>query len=441
MGCGGGAASEDASGSGGNDLVVDGGGAKPTGGSTGSGGAKATGGATGSGGATGGSTGSGGATKPATGGSTGSGGASATGGATGSGGALPHQVTDCSALGTAGVWQEVSPSAFHNPSNMETTCVAVDPRDQSVYASATNKTNGGNGSTGLLRSTDCGATWNKVSTTAKLETGACFALLTDPVRSGTMYYANGYGDDPTLWKSTDFGVTFAPLAVDPANVTNHFVDKAAMDPLDSLHIVLSFHGDCSGSYGPQCLSETTDGGASWRLVKGPDKGWAEGNRIGMFGGASWFYLSVNGGWFTQDSGATWHKVICWDPGTAGCLAVGGAPTEIFVSATRDHAYVPVPNSGVFESSAGGSTPFGQSWTKIAGSPSSFIVASDGVSLYAAQDYTSQPFLTATLGAPTAWTHMSTPNIGRRSNQFAYEDDHHLLYSANLGGGLWRLVTR
>jgi hypothetical protein len=95
-----------------------------------------------------------------------------------------------------GVWEEVSPPAFHNPSNMETSGVAVNPLDESVFAAAGNITNGGTPpiSTGIYKSTDCGATWSLVSTGthgADLKTGAAWVLLIDPAVPSTMYVDNG----------------------------------------------------------------------------------------------------------------------------------------------------------------------------------------------------------------------------------------------------------
>ena len=86
------------------------------------------------------------------GGSKNAGGSGGQGGSGGSGGG-PVVVTKCDSLGSVGTWQNVEPAAFHSPSNMQTIAVAVNPKDQSVFAAASNKTNGGNGSTGIYKST------------------------------------------------------------------------------------------------------------------------------------------------------------------------------------------------------------------------------------------------------------------------------------------------
>jgi photosystem II stability/assembly factor-like uncharacterized protein len=391
-----------------------------TGGKTGTGGSGGKSGAGGTSG-TGGATGSGGS-------HTGGGGAGGTDAGTGgAAGGPPHVVTACSALGAVDQWEEVSAAAFHDPSNMETTCVGVNPLDQSVYAAAGNKTNGGNGSTGLYRSTDCGATWTKVSVSKNIETGSCFGFRIDPVQPSNMYYSNGYGDPATLHKSTDGGVTFTPLSTDVSHVlTYNFVDKLDIDPENHLHLVVTYHEECKAPLGPQCLSETTDGGTTWRQFKGPDSGFAEGNRIAIVGGTKIVYTSANGGWFTSDSGQTWEKVV------------QGWPADMTFAS--DVGYMAVLNSGIYVSRPGAKA-LGESWTLINGSGSGNNVAYDGKRIFASADYTPQPFSVATASNPTAWTRMTSPNIGRGTCEFAYEADHHILYSANVGGGLWRVVTQ
>src|SRR5262249_29479599 len=87
-----------------------------------------------------------------------------------------------------------------------------------------------------------------------------------------------------------------------------------------------------------------------------------------------------------------------------------------------------------------SNPIGASWTKIDGSPKTTVIIDDGVSLFASQGWTdNNPVYTANLKSPDAWTQMMHP--GRGPNQLAYDSQHHVVYAANWGNGLWRLVTR
>jgi hypothetical protein len=103
-----------------------------------------------------------GSSHPGGGGATSAGSSSGGGGAAGAGAGTV--VEPCPNLPAPGSWENISPPAFSSPANMETLSVVVDPSDQSVYAAAGNKTNGGNGGTGVYRSKDCGATFELVST-------------------------------------------------------------------------------------------------------------------------------------------------------------------------------------------------------------------------------------------------------------------------------------
>jgi hypothetical protein len=54
-------------------------------------------------------------------------------------------------------------------------------------------------------------------------------------------------------------------------------------------------------------------------------------------------------------------------------------------------------------------------------------------------YGGNPVWTAKLTDTTKWTNMI--HTGRGANQVAYDSAHHIVYAANWGNGLWRLVTR
>lgn len=147
---------------------------------------------------------------------------------------LPVSCPDVEDETDVGEWQDITPVEFTNPFNLETTCVVVNPVDQSVYASAHSRTNDQvcpqcpKVGTGLYKSTDCGGTWTKVSQVPDFEVGACFFLIVDPVEPSTLYYVNGYSDGiMTLWKSTDGGSNFTPLKTLP----DRYDDPDAQPPV------------------------------------------------------------------------------------------------------------------------------------------------------------------------------------------------------------------
>jgi hypothetical protein len=417
-----------------------------------------SGGAGGAGAGTGGNTASGGGGTPNGDGTAGGGGTASSGGASGGGGGTGgrQQVAACPAgTGSAGEWQDITPAAFRSPPNLEATCIAVNPVDFTVFASASNVTNGGacptgtecpHGGTGVYKSTDCGATWSKVSVTPELDTGACFGLIVDPVDPRTMFYNNGYGDKPTVWKSVNGGVDWEPLeTASPSVVPGGFVNSTSMDPENPKHLVVTYHVDCVAPRARVCLSETLDGGETWRQFDGPETGgWVEGNHITVLGATNWLYTSANGGWFTGDSGATWKLAVCWQGNATGCAEInGGVRPAVLLS--DGAAYLGALNTGLFVSHARlTALPpvlLGQTWERVEGAPQASDIGDDGTSIYTSVDTRDgQPFSTAKFSDASRWTRMASIPVSRGATMNAHDSAHHLFYSANSGAGLFRLVT-
>ena len=354
-----------------------------------------------------------------------------------------------------GVWQEVSPAVFHQPSNMQVQPVAVNPLDGTVFSSASNVTNGGTPpmSTAIYKSSDCGATWSLASTGAHgqdLATGSQWAILIDPVTPSTLYADNGYGDDMTLFQSLNGGVDWQPLDIDPCGVTAPVFSQAvAMDPTNHLHIAVTFHENCGTAATascsvappttPMCLSQSSDGGQTWSYVNGPPSlaGWQESASLMALGVSTSLLLTPdNGGWLTLDGGATWTPEIT-NYGLYGTYA-GSAHL-----ASDGALYVGVANTGIYSSRADATHQLGESWSLIAGSPQASALVDDGVNLYAAYnwDTSGAPYYWAPLSDVTKWTHMTTSTDPLGSNEFAYDPTHNLIYAASGTAGLWRLRTR
>ena len=184
----------------------------------------------------------------------------------------------------------------------------MNPKDDAVFASAGNVTNAGacpsgqtcpSGGTGILKSQDCGATWTPISDetpgtpSANFLTGALWSMLIDPVDTDTMYVANGYGTDPTIYKSVDEGIDWVELNPDPTHAvasTVPPVQSISIDPSDHNHLAITFHADCAAPWTPWCFSQSTDGGSTWQLFNGPTSvpgftvtGWSEGASISVLG--------------------------------------------------------------------------------------------------------------------------------------------------------------
>jgi hypothetical protein len=396
---------------------------------------------------------------------------------------------DCSGLSSVvGSWQNVSPAAFVDPPNLEVLAVVVNPEDETVFAAAGNVTNGGacpsgtqcpTEGTSIYKSSDCGATWSRVSATtmgsdaAKLLTGDPWAMLIDPVAPATLYVNNGYGDNPTLYKSSNGGVDWTALNPDPTGEVSGgpFVQAIAMDPFDHEHLAVTFHAGC-GTASPfrWCFSTSTDSGATWTVFDGPttipnwtvpDSGWIEATSISILGAAAYVVLSPDGVWYTGDGGGTWTLVVAQIDTTSyagsthilpdGTLYIGDSAGSIFYSApaptqTPPFAVYQAPALPVPQPRLPYQTGLSPAVMPLVGSPQVTQIIDDGVTLYGSNNLgQNAPFWKAPLATPTAWTQMPdsicTGTVCRGSNELAYDAVHHVVYSANWGAGLWRLVTR
>jgi hypothetical protein len=369
-----------------------------------------------------------------------------------------------------GKWEDVSPAAFHMPVNLEALAVAVNPQDGTVYAAAGNVTNGPacpQGSTcpsmgtGIYKSSDCGATWTPItsktpgSDSANLFTGDPWALLIDPAQPSVMYMNNGYGNNPTIYKSTNGGVDWTALNPDPAKAVGTpypFVQAIAIDPYNHQHLAVTFHASCKAPFGGMCLSESDDGGNTWKEFNGPSSitGWQEGSSVSILGPTHYLLLGPSGIWYTGDAGAAWTQVAkqgftsSYAGGTRiapdGTLYVGGGSNVLFSP--------PLANA-VPPFAIGSGTP---SLMTLSNSPGVTVIIDDGASLVASNTSSAatQEFFTAALTKPTVWTQMpdsicTTLTAGgpacRGSNELALDAFHHVVYSANWHAGVWRLVTR
>ncbi len=392
---------------------------------------------------------------------------------------------DCGSLsGVAGTWQNVSPQAFIDPPNMETLAVVVNPEDGTVYAAAGNVTNGGacpdggqcpSQGTGVLASSDCGATWTRVSSdamgsdSARLLTGDPWAMLIDPVDPQTMYIDNGYGDGPTLYRSSNGGVDWTALNPDPEHVVASglpFVQAIAMDPYDHQHLAVTFHDNCASPYTPWCFSQSTDGGATWHEFNGPTSvpgftitGWMEAASISILGPTSYIALSPGGVYFTSNAGAAWTLVLAEIDNTSyagsthilpdGTLVIGNSAGPLYTSAPAPghdppFALYQAPSLPVPQPRLPFTTGLSPAVMSLANAPQGTQIVDDGVDVYASTGQ-SPPFWKAPLSATTSWTQMPDTickgGVCRGSNQMAYDAVHHVIYSANWGAGLWRFATR
>lgn len=376
---------------------------------------------------------------------------------------------------------------------MQTASVTADPlHPGTVYANAANNTNSVIGipdaSTGIYKSTDCGAHWTQASTNGQnsdaINAGLIWEEKFDPSGSN-LYVANGYvGTSSALFKSSDgnnwtnlfagksftlSGDTKVNGPVPASTVFQYlgFVEAFSIDPDPTQnHIVVTFHEPCfdgvsaaQGGWGllnvdsgVLCLGESTDGGTTWRLFLGYDAngGSAEAATVSILGPTTYLYISPSGVYYTGDAGQSWQPVqftndngVTWQATGPAYSAYGGG-TYIASDGTL---YLGTSGNGILYSKATPSKVRGspQNWAQLTGSPQNVgIINSDDVSLFASWgifDNSGQPIYSAPLSTPTSWSNSRVPtNITNGVNGFAYDSVNHILYAACYSGGLLRMAT-
>jgi hypothetical protein len=400
-----------------------------------------TGGNTGEAGSNGGS-GSGGVAMGMVGGN---GGSQMTGGTTGStppGDArppdqpLPVMVGKCDSLKGVNVLEDITPPAVRatKGAGYGVTSLQLDPtRAGTIYV--------GSDHAGLWKSTDCGSTWTKLNTgrsASIIDGGILWNLAVDPQDPKVMYISAFNSGDGDLQRSVDGGANFDTLwpkgSPVPMNAEYNTNQSFTMDPADHTHLLSTIHANCKDPtstaanrpYNVGCLAESKDAGATWRIVKGPTNGWTEGATPLIFGATKIAYATTqNGVWYSANGGSTWEK-----------LPVNGSSDASFVGADG-YRY------GGSDYGINYVSPDGHTWRRLDGSPNGFAVVGDGTRLFTAVRFPSsdQPYYTAMAADPTKWTAFKSPSMRQGAVGLRYDTDHRLLYSANQGSGLWRMVTK
>jgi photosystem II stability/assembly factor-like uncharacterized protein len=287
---------------------------------------------------------------------------------------------------------------------------------------------------GIWKSTDCGASWKKISTGTlgeEISTGRNWTMAIDPVDPQVLYTNAGYGP-PGLFKSINGGGDWVQLFDEDSEWAKYvdfaFVEFLALDPTDHKHLVISSHGECSGPYaGPTCWAESFDAGKTWRLLKAdPEMGYEFVGHV-VINKTTWLQFDPLGGILkTTDSGASWQ--VAYPAGAWN-------QTGTLYKANDGYYYAP-SNDGVIKSKDG------LSWSLIEGSPRSASLAGDGDTIFTSfqDDAPEQPYYTSS-GTLTSWKQYPAPKLKRGSWLMRYDRDHNLLYTSNEAGGFWRVQTK
>jgi len=349
------------------------------------------------------------------------------------------------AAGTPGVWTNVTPSGVDLTTSFGAATVVVDPaRPQDIYG-FTNKS-------GVWKSTDYGLTWAKISTgvnsnrinNAKLWTAAIDPNKNrNPLTPPTLYTATG-DDAAGVWKSLDGGVNWTSYLTNnttaiQASGNNYFgmdVYSLDIDPYDSQHLIAGFHGYPG-------LSESTDGGVTWRTVPIPNN---------MGGSVYPFFVNTGNAattrltWITQaqeGDGAGVYRTA--NGGAAWTLTGPGmyhAHGSWQIHQRNGVIYIPAYNSGgIFKSS-----DFGATWTNIATGFLTNTLVGTATRLYSFNTYASGGAIpptgrSALFAADQMWSTMNTGAMsnGPLSAVATFDGSKYIIISGNWNSGFWRYI--
>jgi xyloglucan-specific exo-beta-1,4-glucanase len=334
----------------------------------------------------------------------------------------------------------------------------------------------GSRTAGLWKSTDSGLTWNQVTTlsSAKLTGDQINALgysamgvelvvydtgihgrhkdngKNPPKDTGaatqTIYtaiapdYVNVAGLTSNLYKSTDGGATWAPVATPVSGY--HIPHMVRAD--DGMFYVAFTHGAGPGDGGPGRLYKFD--GSNWTLLNSFDNFGIGSVSVQGSGATTRIALGVSGSWgnwrgqpvvrLSDDGGATWREIEATMPHTPVDGGFSGWVDDIEIDpANRDHI-MHIHGGGIWETwNASSATP---SWneaitdleetaalaivTPPAGAPYKLINSSGDVGTWIDTDLATKP----TLGPTTNWS-------SGNSADMAWSDP---LYIAGIGAANW-----
>jgi hypothetical protein len=337
-----------------------------------------------------------------------------------------------------GVWKDISNPEIPkgNAENMIAQGIAIDPCNHAVlYWGNTPFDSGKHG--GLFKSTDAGATWNRVGSVDEP-----LHVRIDPRDTEHLYVGDGVrGATLGFWESMDGGETWEKPAGWTATAAEvGFIDDlydVAIDPTDFDHVLVSSHSawgwtDTKWNTNAGVL-ESTDGGDTWSVHK-PTDGWGAGHSIDFLynpelgiGDAKTWLLGTQGDgyWRTSDGGETWQKV------SDSSIFHGGGETYYSQDGT------------LYASSADGllrSTDNGVTFTKAGAGGGSTGVWGDGKLIYTAPAYAqgNQPFVTSPDSDGRTWTPQSQPFADSGPFEMTFDPVNKILYATMWFQGVWAL---
>jgi hypothetical protein len=345
--------------------------------------------------------------------------------------------------GPAALWEDITPAgvSLADTIGVAPNCgmqnVVVDPSTPTtVYLSTCYQ--------GIWKSIDSGLHWSRVNTGRNgdaITAGRAWTLAIDAVAPQTLYTTSGYGA-LGIWKSTNGGVDWDQLFA-PGNPTESInwaggylpdIYAIDIDPADHNHLIATFHDAPWKGYSDAGLIETMDGGATWTLHQ-PAAGMGSSQYAFFLGdSATWIIVGsapASGTW-RRTSAGTFQRV-------SDNYNVGGG-CQIY---RARNAFYHTGDFGVFRSTDNGAT-----WTNVASiiGRNTMGLVGDGVHIYASDALVESSPFNPTLFAPenpgdTGWAVYGDQQLASGGRWLSADVQGHIIYSANMRSGVFRLVTQ
>jgi len=344
----------------------------------------------------------------------------------------------CDAAQSATGWQRINPPGDLGNSG----AIALDPfQVGTIYAQMHKGGNGSHSSTdGIYKSTDCGASWKVLppgrnasdqpdaqGKVNNIHSGSIVAIILDPHDPGVMYIASNYGPSG-IYKSTNGGIDWDQVI--PTNLRqylpyNGWFNALSIDPTDRLHLIGGTHTGCTGPYAPNCLAETRDGGATWRLIPAPASSNEQAGAYILDANTVMYASGQEGASLSTDdfsnSIPTWHKIS---------QGATGGDTGLKAAQADDGKYYIASDYGVLS----GKKNDLNSWSASSNGRFRFIVRAGDKLVASVAD--SASYVTTSAITPGTWTEFKAggtqPSLAGR--WIVYDETHHMLYSSSWDAG-------
>jgi hypothetical protein len=354
---------------------------------------------------------------------------------------------------TPGTWKNVTPSGLNLSDGIGAGSVVVDPaRPSDVYL--------GTDKHGIFKSTDYGATWQKINTGTNgnmIDAGPIWSMAIDPnpcrdpATPATLYAVVIFNGG--LWKSLDGGKNWARIwdkNITAADGTPIWGDVGGdvgsvrtPDPADSNHLIVIMHG-YSGPLGNTGIYESRDAGATWVLRKSTKFSFQAHNDIfGIIDSKTWLvspgtistgthlFRTTVGGEPWADVGVAPAKNLGYILAFAGSTIYTGTDFVSGVWQTTDRAatWQPVPNAG----------GHGQvSWVVATGTK---IYAASGLTVSLTGHPGQVTIERMDIGSSAPWVSESPAGMTDNGHLAAatFDGTHHVIIGAQHLAGFWRYV--